>query len=465
MSDTPEHVKFVDGACAAFFDDVIWVNIGTRRVTLGEISALAGDFYASPEDLRRDIVHAEEFLVRYRPEFKVEDELPAREALWFRGEHFVQLAVDNQRHFVRGSPGARTACSSYHQRAIEARADASGPANLAARDHCLLEEGFALHFLVDMFAAGHMLAPRHLAEKYLLNPGDKMPGGPYKPPNAKRVAALLSLAEHDRANAAGLWCSWYGPSSYTRLLADFKAFDPIRAPHILPNPTGLYGAASSTSARAKKPLFQQQTGRYTGDNFRFNLADPSVDHMSRTIAAHILDAWPWLLKNGVLYDPLPCAYSEFLHRALPVPLERGLDIRKLGEPQLGQPELIDDWDRPPYLIGSGDSSGPNLQWFGPANVAVLGEMVELGILTDPESKMIRKITVQARGDQGLILAGVAGASSPVFWPKQLYQTGHLLGPLDGNDDGVMDIFAALQKVGAIGSRAKAAWWLYDDSFQ
>jgi hypothetical protein len=110
-------------------------------------------------------------------------------------------------------------------------------------------EAFSLHYLVDMFASGHMRTPRAAIQDYLedgrhlsynphtrtknavkdlsvavvlpelglvkeLDEGIKSREAPgrYDKRNAEIVGALLSCAQHDHDNYSGLTCFWTGPT-------------------------------------------------------------------------------------------------------------------------------------------------------------------------------------------------------------------------------------------------------------
>lgn len=51
MSDTPEHARIVDDACTYYLGHLLFVKVREKTFTLGEISALAGDFYEEPGSL------------------------------------------------------------------------------------------------------------------------------------------------------------------------------------------------------------------------------------------------------------------------------------------------------------------------------------------------------------------------------------------------------------------------------
>jgi hypothetical protein len=151
VSDTPEHVRIVDGACRMYFGDKIYVEVHGFQFTLGQISALAGDFFASPEDFLPKQGFAEA-LARVQAAFAYytlanafEDHLDPRDedgtvadtgkrdklslagAVRYRGENFIQLAIYNQAHFVHGRPDARSECIKHHTAALDKKGSSSKP--------------------------------------------------------------------------------------------------------------------------------------------------------------------------------------------------------------------------------------------------------------------------------------------------------------------------------------------------
>jgi hypothetical protein len=180
MSDTPEHTRIVDGACIVYFGKVIEVWLNGYKFTLGEISALAGDFYKNPKDLLDGAGAAYNKLQEYKrkndsgykakPGFdgtcqdtaRHHDDLAIVECVKFRKDAFIDLAIKNYAHFVHGKPDENviTECVRHHENALT---------HVSDWNMLMLHEGFSLHFLVDMFAAGHMRTPRAAIETYLLD--------------------------------------------------------------------------------------------------------------------------------------------------------------------------------------------------------------------------------------------------------------------------------------------------------
>lgn len=99
---------------------------------------------------------------------------------------YVKLAAENYDHF--GS-NAFTAYSVGHTLALKAASTANNASDLA---YAYFLDGFADHFLTDMFAAGHVRTPRQEIVKYCSN----LPQG---------AASYLTKLEHDQDGTNGVW--------------------------------------------------------------------------------------------------------------------------------------------------------------------------------------------------------------------------------------------------------------------
>jgi len=152
---------------------------GKQRFSYGEIVALSGDFYKTPDelfyekptwlswlwedsdtsDLRRYFRKELEVIkqqmngadVKY-PDYNVE--------FWWNAKNYTELAKNNESHF--GWHNMMTYCA-YHTWALDLAVRASTATGNARDDlwrKCLYYNGFADHFLTDGFAAGHIRVPR-----------------------------------------------------------------------------------------------------------------------------------------------------------------------------------------------------------------------------------------------------------------------------------------------------------------
>jgi subtilisin family serine protease len=155
---------------------------GTVRFRYGEIVALSGDFYRSPENLYWEKPGAIPWLWESNDLSDIraafETELTAlREqqtnpstrypdnnvAYWWNAKGYVELALDNTDHF--GWHNLKTYCH-HHGRALEfarqarrlSGIDPDKEAELLRQ--AIFTNAFADHFLTDGFAAGHIRVPR-----------------------------------------------------------------------------------------------------------------------------------------------------------------------------------------------------------------------------------------------------------------------------------------------------------------
>jgi hypothetical protein len=203
---TAEHKFLVDEACKLLMGEPIRLKVNGTAFTLGEITSLAGDFYADPYILRAQASRARKFLDEHAAE--LERLSPIGEfasAVATRGT-YLELATNNYSHFRFGSPtdNAPSLCTRYYLRAALM--------DVKRVDDALLHEGFALHFLTDLFAAGHMRTPRYEVTQHLLRPpmsyGDK---------NAAIIGGLLAKVQHDEDNDEGLDCRYQGVFDFLTL--------------------------------------------------------------------------------------------------------------------------------------------------------------------------------------------------------------------------------------------------------
>jgi hypothetical protein len=196
------------------------IRAGGRNLTAGDVIALGGDFYASPEALaradpreiddlrdamdkeRRRELHGselnakyQEITLRYRP----------------RSESYLELAKKNAPHFT---PGNRREWRRLHEVALEiARRPITSDdrINERNRNEALLTDAFACHFLTDAFAAGHLFDKTTLeaAIRRHLQNNPARPANPelsayYGLVSSQGATDLLVLKNiHDRLNAEG----------------------------------------------------------------------------------------------------------------------------------------------------------------------------------------------------------------------------------------------------------------------
>ncbi|MFN7131478.1 MAG: hypothetical protein ACK4N5_05305, partial [Myxococcales bacterium] len=149
---------------------------GEERFSYGELVALSGDFYRSPEELFEEKpaplpwLWEDNDLSDLRKMFDEELKwIEARQSgrgapvypdfnvrMAWNAKAYVELALDNVDHF--GWHNMVAYCR-HHQRALELAASAAGR-NDERWAQALVTNAFADHFLTDAFAAGHVRVPR-----------------------------------------------------------------------------------------------------------------------------------------------------------------------------------------------------------------------------------------------------------------------------------------------------------------
>jgi hypothetical protein len=142
-------------------------------LTYGEVVALAGDYYATPEELTAELTP--------RVADAIRGVTPQDEGTFLLNTHrgwfdYASLANENQDHFAPRS------WARYAQHHAEALKLAAIDRNL---DAALVRNAFADHFLTDAFASGHLRVPR-----------DALVG---------LTGALPTRLMHDEENVYGLW--------------------------------------------------------------------------------------------------------------------------------------------------------------------------------------------------------------------------------------------------------------------
>jgi hypothetical protein len=236
--------------------------LGGTHVTFGEVICLAGDFYAHLDqecaaafadawpalsgaaawlggDYRADVLLAAPAKEVKELLHSIHEEAHNKAALsefasavadgatqFSAKRRYLALASQNFCHF--GSPDAARLPNEalrlyrgYHALALKRARDCGNDSQrwIAA----VLTEGFACHFLSDLFASGHMRTPRRpLGELFGVLHG----------------ALRMSKAMHDEDNQLGLWCTTtgaprVGPRVVWRAFGDGRLLDAAAQPHLL----------------------------------------------------------------------------------------------------------------------------------------------------------------------------------------------------------------------------------------
>jgi hypothetical protein len=188
----------------------------TVEASVGDVIALMGDFYRTPEALRSaPDAELKELLEAINQERAGKLGGGRANAEYQRitkayrpyGETFIELAKENKPHFT---PTNRDAWKELHVKAIKmARGSGPGAGDL---DTALLHDAAAGHFLTDAFASGHLFNKKDLETAIMLH----LQRNPARPPNpelgayyalveSQGVTAQLVLKNiHDRLNAEGV---------------------------------------------------------------------------------------------------------------------------------------------------------------------------------------------------------------------------------------------------------------------
>jgi hypothetical protein len=192
------------------------IKLGDRTLTPGDVIALSGDFYASPEALEKaNPKELEEILdaigKERRGELSGAEANAAYQAITLRyrsrDQSFLELAKRNEPHFT---PGNRKEWRRLHEVALAlARGAKDDP---KALNRALLTDAAAAHFLTDAFAAGHLFdkSKLELAIDLHLRQHPAAPSNPemslyYGLVNSQGAMGLLVLKNiHDRLNAEGV---------------------------------------------------------------------------------------------------------------------------------------------------------------------------------------------------------------------------------------------------------------------
>lgn len=141
-------------------------------LTYGEVVALAGDYYSTPEELAAELTPAVAEDIR--------GVTPQDDGTFLLNTHrgwfdYAMLANENQDHFA---PRSWARYARHHAEALRLALDRD-------LDAALVRNAFADHFLTDAFASGHLRVPR-----------DALVGLP---------GALPTRQMHDEENVHGLW--------------------------------------------------------------------------------------------------------------------------------------------------------------------------------------------------------------------------------------------------------------------
>ena len=140
------------------------IDLGNGVVlSWGQVVAIAGDEYASVDELREDVA-TEPGKARLRGRLEhdmvrgpIPSSLPAETS--HSNARYIELAMSNISHFAAGGTAIET-WRSHHEHALVAATMSGVDDDAAQWQQAQLTEAFGQHFLTDSFSAGHVRTPR-----------------------------------------------------------------------------------------------------------------------------------------------------------------------------------------------------------------------------------------------------------------------------------------------------------------
>ncbi|MBY0274349.1 hypothetical protein K2Z84_03335 [Candidatus Binatia bacterium] len=208
------------------FDKSIFASIkrlhSNDRLSYGELVALSGDFYETPEELFEEKPALLPWLWEDHDLSDLRD-IFGQELAWIEDQHrgpggypdnnirmawnakgYVELALRNTSHFGWHN---MVAYVTHHATALDLARQANGQSNDTWR-RALFTNAFADHFLTDGFAAGHVRVPRAAIREWALDRGysDKLAGALSKVLHDQdgHIDTLHSAGEGQLSDAEGL---------------------------------------------------------------------------------------------------------------------------------------------------------------------------------------------------------------------------------------------------------------------
>lgn len=161
-----EHRDIVDNASGKELTTLTYGD-PSARLTFGEVTALAGDYFGTYEEMR-DLSRTaagriELAYARWHCLSLSSDKVPApttnAATIQSVTDRYLLLASRNISHFSGGGT-VWQAYTSWHAKALVDALDAGRMSDPALFRRALTKEAFGLHFLTDSFSAGHVRTPR-----------------------------------------------------------------------------------------------------------------------------------------------------------------------------------------------------------------------------------------------------------------------------------------------------------------
>ncbi|WP_116948894.1 S8 family serine peptidase [Jiangella endophytica] len=161
-----EHRDIADGAAGK---ELTSLSHGEppKRLTFGEVTALAGDYFGTYEEMRElsatargrvELAYARWHCLSLS---QAGVAVPTTDAAIIKAvtDRYLLLASQNISHFSAGGT-AWQAYASWHAKALVDALDAGRLSDAARWERAMTKEAFGLHFLTDSFSAGHVRTPR-----------------------------------------------------------------------------------------------------------------------------------------------------------------------------------------------------------------------------------------------------------------------------------------------------------------
>ncbi|MCJ1391167.1 hypothetical protein MMC18_004029 [Xylographa bjoerkii] len=185
---------------------------GSHILSLGYVVALAGDFYANWDTVSAGCVEQVSDYWTTNEERSIQLFLKIAKTLFSDSGGYLQCIIQTmaaQENDVRNGIGqgedpAQDAVHAYsagHTAALRQAKIANQTRSYSDLKQAYFLEGFALHYLTDLFSTGHMREARRILHKTYLG----APEQPEQPDIEVYPADLCAQKQHDEDSANGLW--------------------------------------------------------------------------------------------------------------------------------------------------------------------------------------------------------------------------------------------------------------------